>query len=137
MGMYQIAKREEQEWRKKQAKEIREMLFRNQQPDSMRAAIKEIKLNLVFKVPDSDDDLEGLKSAVERLDATIEQMGKNPSLGRFGSLGKEPTGLVPTTHEAIHNHSRRQLHPRWLWITKNSVVDWDGRLGFPATREEL
>jgi hypothetical protein len=39
MGMYQIAKREEQEWRKKQAKEIREMLFRNQQPDSMRAAI--------------------------------------------------------------------------------------------------
>jgi hypothetical protein len=94
-------------------------------------------LNLVFEVPDSDDDLEGLKSAAERLDAAIEQMGKNPSLGRFGPLGKEPTGLVPTTHEAIHNHSRRQLHPRWVWITKNSMVDWDGRLGFLATRKEL
>jgi hypothetical protein len=87
MGMYQIAKREEHEWRKKQAKEIREMLFRNQQPDSMRAAIKEIKLNLVFKVPDSNDDLEGLKSMVERLDAAMEQMGKGPSLGRSGPLG--------------------------------------------------
>jgi hypothetical protein len=41
-GMFQIAKPEEQEWRLKE--EIREMLFRNQQPGTMRAAIKEIKL---------------------------------------------------------------------------------------------
>jgi hypothetical protein len=113
------------------------MLFRNQQPDSMRAAIKEIKSNLVFEVPDSNDDLEGLKSTAERLDAAMEQMGKGPSLGRSGPLGRETTGLVPTTHEVIHNHSCRQMHPCWVWITKNSTVDRDGKLVFPTTREKV
>jgi hypothetical protein len=136
-GMYQIAKCEKQDWRKKQAEEIREMLFMNQKPESMKMAIKEIKSNLVFEAPDSEAELENLKLASNRLDAAMEKVGSASSLGHPSPVGKESTRMVPATHEAIHSHSCYQLHPQWVWIAKNSTVDRDGRLGFPATREEV
>jgi hypothetical protein len=95
------------------------------------------KSNLKFKVPDNDDDMEGLKLDLNRLEAAMEKMGKASALDRSGPVGKEPTGLVPTTHEAIFNHSSRQLHPQWVWITKNSTVGKDGRLGYLGTHEEV
>jgi hypothetical protein len=53
--------------------------------------------------------------------------------------GGEPNGLesVPRTHEAIFNNSRRSPHARYVWITKASMVDKNGNLGFPATNEEI
>jgi hypothetical protein len=47
-----------------------------------------------------------------------------------------PNG-VPTTHEAIHCHSRVNLHPAWIWITKSSTVNNNVRIGFPATEVEV
>jgi hypothetical protein len=62
-----------------------------------------------------------------------EQAGLDPT----GENGGEPNGLnqVPTTHEAIFNHSRREPHAKWVWITKSSNVDKNGNLGFPALQE--
>jgi hypothetical protein len=66
--MYQIAKREEREWRMKQAEEIKAMLFRSPQPAKMshsqktpakmREAIKHIHSNLVFWGSDNDDGVD-------------------------------------------------------------------------------
>jgi hypothetical protein len=39
-GMYRIAERGEQDWRKKQVKEIKMMLFRSPQPQIMKVAIQ-------------------------------------------------------------------------------------------------
>jgi hypothetical protein len=44
--------------------------------------------------------------------------------------------MEPTTHAAIHNHSRPTSHPTWVWISSTSTVDEHGRLGFPATEAE-
>jgi hypothetical protein len=49
--------------------------------------------------------------------------------------------MVPTTHAVIHNHSwptpHPTPHPTWVWITTTSTVDGHGRLGFPATEDEI
>jgi hypothetical protein len=50
-----------------------------------------------------------------------------------------PDGLghVPTTHEAIYSHSRGSPHDKWIWISKISMIDKDGKLGFPTSREDI
>jgi hypothetical protein len=52
-GMYKIAVREEKEWRMHQAEEIKSLLFRNSQLDSMREALH-IQSGVVREVPDND-----------------------------------------------------------------------------------
>jgi hypothetical protein len=51
----------------------------------------------------------------------------------------EPSGLdsVSTTHEAIFNHPCGRPHAEWVWIRKNSTVDSEGNLEFPASREDV
>jgi hypothetical protein len=46
-------------------------------------------------------------------------------------------GEILCTHEAIYNHSRRQPHAKWVWITRSSTVDKAGNLGYPASAEEV
>jgi hypothetical protein len=54
--MFRIAKREELDWRKLQAEEIKAMLFRSPQLGIMREGIKQIQSSVVIEV---DDDIEG------------------------------------------------------------------------------
>jgi hypothetical protein len=74
----------------------------------------------------------GLEPALERMDS-IDQARKTLDL----PVGPDREELVPTTYEAIFNHSRISPHARWVWITKNSTVDAFGNLGYPASREEI
>jgi hypothetical protein len=82
-----------------------------------------------------DDDMVSLNVASRALEESLEKMEKREM--QVHSEMDKPIGLIPTTHEAIHRHSSRAPQATWLWITKSSTVDKDGRLGFPATREEI
>jgi hypothetical protein len=44
-----------------------------------------------------------------------------------GPFGLDGLDCVPTTHEVIHNHSKRAPHAKFVWITKTSTVDKDGK----------
>jgi hypothetical protein len=53
-GMYQIVAREEHDWRMKQAEEIKSLLSRNSQSDSLQGAILHIQSGVVREIPDND-----------------------------------------------------------------------------------
>jgi hypothetical protein len=62
-------------------------------------------------------------------------MARMERIGAKGQNGPHGMGLVPTMHEAFHGHSRPKPHAKWVWITKSSIVDQEGNLGFLALEE--
>jgi hypothetical protein len=125
-GMYQIAKREDSEWRKQQAEEIREMLFRSLQPGCVKVVenfqielasdsslVGEHQLQLGGSKSGSDD-VDDLRSASENLEAALDRM-RNLNLLDRGDCDAGPDRnsagpkgpFVPATHKAIYSHSRR------------------------------
>jgi hypothetical protein len=141
---YQIAKREEQEWRRKQAEEIKAMLFRSPQPASMRDALKSIQPRTVSEPFEEEEEFKELEMASAQLEKSMIQMARvgNSFWGKLGQelyKGDEPNGLssVRTTHEAIFGHSKGTTHAEWVWISKNSTVDKNGKLGYTTSREDI
>jgi hypothetical protein len=154
-GMYRLAKSEDCEWRRRQAAEVREMLFRTTQPHRMRDVMEQINSDLNGSV--ESNELHDLDVASMNLEASlrkIESLGKRsvempikplgegvplPMNNQGGNVRFELDGLdcVPTTHEVIHNHSCINPHPTWVWISKTSTVDKNDRLGFLATDSEV
>jgi hypothetical protein len=94
--MFRIAKREELDWRKLQAEEIKAMLFRSPQPGIMREGIKQIQFNVVIEV---DDDIEGdreladLQAACGSLDEAISRIGESDD--PWQAKGKQSMGGGP------------------------------------------
>jgi hypothetical protein len=129
-GMFSLAKSEDQEWRRRQAVEVREMLFRSPQPCQMREVIKQMDVE-VREVPSDIHELEIASLNLEDLLRKMKSLMKKPAEQETttNSGGKadlapdrpdgpdEPNG-VQLTHEAIHRHSRVTPHPAWVWITK-------------------
>jgi hypothetical protein len=115
------------------------MLFRNPQPLSMRMALDQIYSSKVIEGSDSEADLSELECASKKLEAAMfrmDNLGKSQEKKRETD-GPVELGFVPTTNEAIHNHSRLPARPKWLWIAKTSTIDEHGNLGFLVTDEEL
>jgi hypothetical protein len=75
----------------------------------------------------------------------MEQMGnlrrdfQTKPVGLHGGGRHGPEGLpsVPTTHEAIHNHSWRGPRANWVWISKTSMMDDEVNLGFPTSVSDV
>jgi hypothetical protein len=137
-GMYQIAMREDQERKLKQAEEIKKLLFGSSQNSPV---LKHIFSKTVIGESHSeeavDDDLE---LALKELDDAMNRMnlidarvqGGTPSPGEHNELNR-----VPESHAVIFNHSRRAQRPKFVWISKTSTVDKEGNLGFLASWEEI
>jgi hypothetical protein len=100
----------------------------------MKSAIDQLQMD-ASKQMGVGEEFYHLEVAANKLDDSITRMGRldNPDQ----AWPRKPTGLVPTTHEVIFNHSRIPSHPRWVWIARNSTMDKDGQLGFLASRDEI
>jgi hypothetical protein len=82
-----------------------------------------------------------LEASLRRVEGLMKKpMEQSEMAGHGGKVSMElessrPNGpnAVPLTHEAIHCHSRVNQHPTWVWITKSSTPDSNGRIGFCHT----
>jgi hypothetical protein len=120
--MFQIARNEEPEWRIKQAEEIKAMMFKSPQSQILQKVMEHINSEFTSRI--EEEDLSVLDLASKDLEAILHRMEK---LGKQvvgvqnvdgGIGGNGPDGpMLPTTHEAIHTHSRIRPHARWVWIT--------------------
>jgi hypothetical protein len=141
-GIFRIAKNEEQEWRIKQAEEIKAMMFKSPQPQILQEAMEHI--NSEFTLWIEEEDLSALDLASMELEAVLrrmEKLGKQVAGVQSADGGTSCNGpdgpMLPMMHEVIHNHSRIRPHARWVWVTKSSIVDGEGNLAFPASKEEV
>jgi hypothetical protein len=117
------------------------MLFKSPKPQCVQEVLEDIQSTLGgADCRDHGSDLEELSDVMNNLDdvlSLMEKLGKRevydhgvPSDGPYGPL-------VPPTHEAIFNHSRRKPHAQFVWISKTSTVDNEGNLGHPARADEI
>jgi hypothetical protein len=120
------------------------MLFRSPQPASMRDALKSIQPRTVSEPFEEEEEFEELEMTPTQLEKSMIQMVRvgNSFWGKLGHelyKGDEPNGLssVPTTHEAIFGQSKGTPHTEWVWISKNSTVDKNGKLEYMASREDI
>jgi hypothetical protein len=95
------------------------MLFWSPQPKILEREIQNMMLTLDKMRSLNHHDQSGITVGMARNNVGL----KGPS--------------VSAKHKAIHNHSRRAPHARWVWISKISTVNVDGMLGFPASAEEI
>jgi hypothetical protein len=138
-GNYQSVLREERDWRKKQAEEIKAILFRNPELRAMREAAEHLHSNVVIEGSESEGEIQDLEVACKDLKSALNRMG-NLGFGQdkqFESIGLSRLEQEPTTHDVIHSHSRHSPHPEWVWISKASTVDNEGRLGFAAASKDF
>jgi hypothetical protein len=120
-GMYRIEQREEIDWKKKQAEEIRAMLFHSPRPQIMQKEINRIHEDMMIEAREEVERLADLKEAGDRLKLAMNNVGMLDARRREvrDDDGNGPGGpsRVPCTHEAIFNHSKRKPHVRWVWIS--------------------
>jgi hypothetical protein len=89
-----------------------------------------------------DVELQDLELTACGLEATLIRMEKlSKQEQRDTEEPEDGDGLhglvsVPLTHEAIFNHSRRDPHAQYIWISKASTVDCNWNLGHSASRDE-
>jgi hypothetical protein len=124
------------------AEEIKDMLFRSSQLDSVRDALQHIQSDVEagMKVDDELQELEATTRGLEVALMRMEKLGKREQDdSRVPNDDAGPRGLasVPPTHEVIFNHSRGGPHARYVWISMASTVDGKGNLGHPTSREEI
>jgi hypothetical protein len=133
-------------WRIQQAAEIQEMLFRNPQPTSMNEAIQHLRSDF----PREEEGIKDLELASNELERAMRQVNrldqkrwKQPvvvgdSLEDFGSSEQfGPKARVLTTHQAIFERSRFGPNASFVWISKTSMVNSEGKIGYPARCDEI
>jgi hypothetical protein len=115
------------------------MLLKSTQPESMKEALEHISASVEIESSEDEADMKELNSAMNNLEAALlrmEKLGKREARdGRPSDSGPHGLQSVPPTHEAIFNHSRRGPRAKFMWISKTSMVDHEGNLGYPATVE--
>jgi hypothetical protein len=75
-GMFQIAKRDDLEWKKKQAEEIKAMLFKSPQPRCVKEALEHIHSEVEIDPIEQDKVMESLNSTLCMLEAALMRMEK-------------------------------------------------------------
>jgi hypothetical protein len=111
------------------------MLFQSPQPTILKEAIESMQSNK--GVIGDHEELLNLEAATRGLEESLSRMAMARTKGGMPEEDGPRLATIPTTHEAIFNHSRRSSQARWVWITKSSIVDEKGNLGFPASVDEV
>jgi hypothetical protein len=110
----------------------------------MRKEIEHIQSMTIIQNEKTTNEIKDQEVASLELEVALLQMekmckGKTVLVQEHEEMTPGPKGMgyVPTTHDAIFEHSSRSPGARWVWITKTSIVDKDGKLGFPALAKDI